>query len=459
MADSDVDRKQNSKNDEGDAPVAELLYKQNAELAIRNKTLSLLRKLYQFSVLALEPEVIADKITDAIQKDLSYELVSIMIFDEGANELRPLKFAKSDRLSESLKSAGGAEPETLVIKSAAENEVLGIVVKGKLMTNTATLSGVFKGVISEDAVREMEKEANIKTSLIYPLIIEDRTKGVLIMSINHDYSSLSKFEIESIESFVNVIAVALDRAFIYKELKEANEKLKELDRLKSEFLSFASHQVKSPMGVIKGFAEIIRDGTYGEVPEKVKETANKIFVSADKLVDLVNNLLDMRKIEEGKMNYAFEEADLVKMTNEVVDELRSSAEGKGLSLTIDSKLKEAIVKVDPQKFRQVILNFVDNAIKYTEKGWVKVSIYGDGRQRGNVILRVSDSGYGISSDLLPNLFKQFSRDAKVAKTIRGTGLGLFIAKQIIKDHSGEIWVESEGEGKGSAFYILMKRIK
>ena len=238
-----------------------------------------------------------------------------------------------------------------------------------------------------------------------------------------------------------------------KQLRDANEKLKELDELKSRFLSFASHQVKAPMAVVKGYAELIADGSYGQVNEKVKETSGKIVAAVNKLLDLVNNLLDMRKAEEGKMNYTLEDADLVKMTKEIVEELRSLAAKKGLELTFETKLEKAQIKVDVQKFRQVIVNFVDNSIKYTPSGWVKVQVSMDNKRPLNALVTVSDSGLGMSPELLPKLFQQFSRDKEVGKKILGTGLGLFIAKQIVTDHKGEIWAESDGEGKGSQFYV------
>ncbi len=439
--------------------VAQVLYKQNAELAIKNKILSLLKKLYQLSILTLEPEVIAEKVTDAIQKDLSFELVGIMVWHEDKKELVPLKFAESERFSSALRAEGITSFESSVITNPEGKDFFKVVLSSKMMSDMSGIDGIWDSAIPRESLKHLENNANIKASLIYPLIIGAKTTGVLIMCLNHDYNSLSKFEKESIENFVNIISVALDRAFLYQELKAANIKLKELDELKSQFLSFASHQVKAPMAVVKGFAEIIRDGTYGEVPAKVKETAEKIITSANKLIDLVNNLLDMRKVEEGKMNYNFEEVDLIKLTKEIVEELKPLAEKKKLDLSLDIKVDKAQIKVDLQKFKQTILNFVDNSIKYTPTGWVKVTMTEDKQRSGNVLIEVSDSGLGISAELLPKLFQQFSRDkGETGKKILGTGLGLFIAKQIIKDHGGEIWVESAGEGKGSQFYISIKAI-
>ncbi len=439
--------------------VAQVLYKQNAELAIKNKILSLLKKLYQLSILTLEPEVIAERVTDAIQKDLSFELVGIMVWHEEKKELAPLKFAESERFSSALKAEGITSFESSIITNPEGKDFFKVVLSSQMMSDMSGIDGIWDSAIPKESLKHLENNANIKASLIYPLIIGAKTTGVLIMCLNHDYNALSKFEKESIENFVNIISVALDRAFLYQELKAANIKLKELDELKSQFLSFASHQVKAPMAVVKGFAEIIRDGTYGAVPDKVKETAEKIIASANKLIDLVNNLLDMRKVEEGKMNYNFEEADLIKLTKEIVEELRPLAEKKKLDLSLDIKIDKAQIKVDLQKFKQTILNFVDNSIKYTPTGWVKVALGEDKNRPGNVLIEVSDSGLGISPELLPKLFQQFSRDkGETGKKILGTGLGLFIAKQIIKDHGGEIWVESEGEGKGSQFYISIKAV-
>lgn len=238
-----------------------------------------------------------------------------------------------------------------------------------------------------------------------------------------------------------------------KNLEAANERLRELDRVKSEFLSFAAHQVKSPMAVVKGYATLISDGTLGKVPEEVKTTSKKIKDVADRLISLVNNLLDLRKIEEGKMDYNFEEKNLVEVVKNITEELKHLAENKKLELNFKSDKDEIKTNLDVQKFSQVIQNVIDNAIKYTDKGWIKVEICSSDKKE--VFITVSDSGRGITEELMGNMFKQFSRDSSVAKSISGTGLGLYIAKQIVSAHKGEIWVESEGKGKGSKFVVKL----
>lgn len=241
-----------------------------------------------------------------------------------------------------------------------------------------------------------------------------------------------------------------------KELEEKNVQLQKLDKLKSEFLSFASHQVKSPMAVVKGYAQLMLDGSLGKINSKVSDTAQKMKEVADRLIGLVNELLDLRKLEEGKMTYDFGDVDMIKVIKDYVDEMQTLAKQKKLKLSFESELKEAHVNADLQKIQQVVQNLIDNSIKYTPEGWIRVSAQADD---GHFVFSVQDSGLGMSKELLANLFEQFMRDKNSRKIIQGTGLGLYIAKQIVEGHSGKIWAESEGEGKGSTMKFTLARLK
>ena len=240
-----------------------------------------------------------------------------------------------------------------------------------------------------------------------------------------------------------------------EQLQKANTELDGLSRFKTQILSFASHQIKAPLAVIKQFATILSEGLYGEINDKVKETLGKMKSSADELIDLINTLLDLRKVEEGKMEYKFEPVKFKDLVQNVVDGLKVQADGKKLELSFVSN-SDASVSADPQKLKQVIQNLVENSIKYTLHGFVKVETKEEG---GYVIFSVTDSGLGIGQSLLPHLFDQeFVRDERVKHEIRGTGLGLYIAKRIVTDHGGTIWAESEGEGKGSHFFVKLRKI-
>lgn len=248
-----------------------------------------------------------------------------------------------------------------------------------------------------------------------------------------------------------------------KQLKDANLQLDELSHFKSQLLSLASHQIRSPLAAIKGFLSLILDGSYGAVDDRAKEALGKVGRSADELIDLINTLLDVRKVEEGRMEYQFAKTDLTKMVSDVVDLMRPVAEAKKLGFTFAPPGREIFVNADGEKFKQVLQNLVDNAIKYTPSGTVKVELKEDAaqdpKQWRTATVSVSDSGYGIAAELLPHLFEEFIRDERVKKEVRGTGLGLFIARKIAEAHGGKIWAESAGEGKGSTFRVSLPEVR
>jgi signal transduction histidine kinase len=237
-----------------------------------------------------------------------------------------------------------------------------------------------------------------------------------------------------------------------EKVQANNKELAELGHFKSELLSLASHQIRSPLAAMKGFISLIIGGAYGPVEPKVKETLGKVQGSADELIGLINTLLDVRKVEEGKMEYQFEKIDLKEMIAHTVDLVMPLAQAKNLALTADLPSAPVMVNIDKEKFKQVIQNLIDNAIKYTPSGFVRVALLQEGT---NAIVTVNDSGLGIPATLIPFLFEEFIRDERVKKEIRGTGLGLYIARKITEAHGGKLSAESPGEGKGSTFKITI----
>jgi signal transduction histidine kinase len=264
------------------------------------------------------------------------------------------------------------------------------------------------------------------------------------------------FSVLLIQSVIREVKQREELQKLYEQLDEKNKKLDELSHFKSELLSLASHQIRSPLAAIKGFIQLIIAGSYGEVSDKIKETLGKVQRSADELIGLINTLLDVRKVEEGKMEYVFVRTDLNKLVTDVVDLLRPLAEAKKLEFAFASPGKEIPVNADAEKLKQVVQNLMDNAIKYTPSGFVKVELKEEG---GAAVVSVSDSGLGISPTLIPYLFEEFVRDERVKKEIRGTGLGLYIARKIAEAHGGKMSAESPGEGKGSTFRFAVPEIK
>jgi signal transduction histidine kinase len=272
---------------------------------------------------------------------------------------------------------------------------------------------------------------------------------------------LSAIQILSAVSFIEIILrlmifilIVIFGILVIRSIRkevEYREKLEELNRLKSEFLAFASHQVKAPMAVVRGYADLISEGIEN-VPEQAKDFAKKIKESVDNLLVLSEEFMDYRRIEVGKLECNFEKVDIISLIREIVEKMKLLATEKNLSLDFESKFDSLVMNVDKLRFSQVIQNLIDNAIKYTKEGWVKVKV---DKEDNEVLISVSDSGIGMSKELQQKLFGQFVRDPSIKKEIRGTGLGLYIAKHIVEAHKGRIWAESEGINKGSTFYIKL----
>ncbi len=239
------------------------------------------------------------------------------------------------------------------------------------------------------------------------------------------------------------------------DLGKANEKLHELDQQKSEFISLASHQLRGPLGAIKGYASLILEGDFGPVSDKVKESVNIIFKSTEAMVVLVGDYLDISRIEQGRMNYDFTTFDFKELASAVVTEYQPTAEKAKIQLSFDCDNNDTFkVHADRGKIKQVIGNLIDNSIKYTPQGSVHVTLTKEKDKK--ILLAIKDTGVGILPEVLPHLFEKFTRAPDANKVnIMGTGLGLYVAKKMIEAHKGRVWAESEGKDHGSQFYIEM----
>lgn len=236
-----------------------------------------------------------------------------------------------------------------------------------------------------------------------------------------------------------------------EELSRLTKELKSIDAKKDEFINMAAHELRAPLTAIKGFISMVISGDTGAVSKQTKEFLQDSAVSTERMIRLVNNMLNVSRIEEGRLTYQAEIFPLSKAATEVYSEFQVEAERKSLEFSIDIQAKVTdLVYVDADKLHEVIVNFVSNAIKYTEKGFIKIKVL---NTVPNIVrLEVVDSGNGISPEEQKRLFQKFYRvEAKVGKTI-GTGLGLYISKLLIQKFGGRIGVNS-ATGKGSTFWF------
>ncbi len=239
------------------------------------------------------------------------------------------------------------------------------------------------------------------------------------------------------------------------QLKSANVELRRLDQAKTEFLSIASHQLRTPLTAIRGYLSMIEEGDYGSVPKEVKETIKKIYQASTRLVGLTNSLLNVTRIETGKMSFNPSLVSFSDLVSSVIQELEPEAKQKHLFLKYKkTKKKIGKIEIDKEKIRQILLNILDNAIKYTFKGGITITLKViEANQK--LQLKIEDTGEGMSASEIDKIFRSFSRGAAGFQFYSaGAGLGLYVARRFVNLHpGGKVWAESPGKGKGSTFYL------
>jgi signal transduction histidine kinase len=241
------------------------------------------------------------------------------------------------------------------------------------------------------------------------------------------------------------------------ELEAANERLKELDRLKSRFVSMVSHELRTPLNAIQGFAEMIEAGIYGSVEEKQQNALDRIIANAKRLLDIVNELLDQARIEAGQIVLKITSFSPTELTDDFHSTMDVLAENKGLTLTTEvTPDMPAMLHGDRERLHQIVVNLVNNALKFTEEGGIHVCLHRP--DADHWAIDVTDTGAGIPKEAQAYIFEPFRQvDGSETRTHKGVGLGLSIVKQLTELMGGEITIESE-VGQGSTFTVVLPLI-
>jgi signal transduction histidine kinase len=241
-------------------------------------------------------------------------------------------------------------------------------------------------------------------------------------------------------------------------LEEANIRLQELDKQKTEFLSIASHQLRTPLSILKGYIELIKDGAYGKIESKTVKVLNDMDTNNEHLVKLVDEFLNISRIEQGRTKYEFSVVDICGLIESVMNDLGVKAKQKKMEIKWECQKKIKKVECDQEKIHHVIFNFIDNALKYCDKGAIKVRFEDENK---GVAVRVIDEGIGFEKQDEVNFYQKFYRGDNVkASAVSGTGLGLYVCRKFIEAHNGRVWAHSDGLGKGSefGFWIPLKHV-
>ena len=299
--------------------------------------------------------------------------------------------------------------------------------------------------------RDAMKQEGFRALLAVPLLREDRLIGGLVVR-RRAPGEFQKETVDLLQTFATQSALAIQNARLFREIEEKGRELEIASKHKSDFLANMSHELRTPLNAILGYTELILDKIYGEVPENIQEVLDRVEKNGRHLLGLINDVLDLSKIEAGQLVLALDDYSMKEVVHTVFTSVESLAAEKNLELKISVSPEVAQGKGDQQRISQVFLNLVGNAIKFTEAGEVRIEATAS---NDNFVLSVSDTGPGLSEADQQMIFEEFHQaDGSSTRKKGGTGLGLSIAKRIVEMHGGRIWVEST-EGKGSTFWFTL----
>jgi signal transduction histidine kinase len=298
-------------------------------------------------------------------------------------------------------------------------------------------------------LRDALLEADVRALLAVPLLREERIIGALIVRRDHP-GAFEQSLIDLMQSFASQSALAIQNARLFQEIEDKSRLLEVASQHKSQFLANMSHELRTPLNAILGYAELMQDGLYGELPPKAIEVLERVQANGKHLLGLINDVLDLSKIEAGQLVLSADYYSMKNVIEMVVSATESLAAAKKLRLNTEVSDDMPLGRGDERRIAQVLLNLVSNAIKFTDSGKVCIAA-----QVANdcFFVAVADTGPGIPDAEQGRLFREFHQvDSSNTKRKGGTGLGLAIAKRIVELHGGRIWVESQ-LGKGSTFHF------
>jgi signal transduction histidine kinase len=387
----------------------------------------------------LDPDKLLQQVADLTKERFNLYHAQIYLSNEDSNTL--LLAAGAGEIGTQMVSEGWAIPmhhEQSIAASAARNRQF---------------------VIANDVFHDKESSflsnrllPGTRSEMAVPMIVGEKLLGVF--DVQADTASYFTEEDANIYTTLAVqVAIALQNARLYMEQSATMAQLRELDRLKSSFLANMSHELRTPLNSILGFSDVMLEELDGPLTENMANDLGLIQKNGKHLLHLINDVLDMAKIESGKMNLSLEKFAVHEILEEVTSITSPLASAKNLALFIETDSDQEVkISADRTRLRQVMINVINNAIKFTEKG--KISMRAD-RQGENILIVVRDTGIGIPPDKLDAVFQEFTQvDVSSTRQAGGTGLGLPISRRLVEMHGGRLWAESTGiNGEGTTFFV------
>ena len=434
------------------------------------KIIEALWRLQNIILETLDFKTVVQRIVDGLllelgYLDLGYRIIVLSLLDEDKKVLRRISLSQTAEAERALKASAVPFHDIEIPLDCSDNFMVKAIAQNKPYI-THNWTDLFKPVLKPEQAFENQTASGIKTSIVYPVVVRDKPIGVLIFSMVKSENEMTDDEKNLILGFTEIVGLAVQNAKLYssiekisEELKVANDKLKELDKKKDEFVSVASHELRTPMTAIRSYLWLALESLGGELTAKQKYYLDRSYLSTVRLIKLVNDMLNISRIESGRVYVEPSSVDMVKLANEVISEVKPRADEQKLQIIVepgDQKLPEVLA--DSDKIKEVLINLIGNSLKFTYAGGtIKITFT---LKDGMVITSVTDNGEGMAQEDMPKLFQKFGLVSGSYVTnqmaAQGTGLGLYISRSIIEMLGGKIWAQSEGKGHGSTFSFSLK---
>ncbi len=428
------------------------LNKAQEELDKRINGLDALQKISRMISTTFDENEIYNRLNSQLLTELGFEKYLIFIFDN-SNKLQPyveIGFSKQETKDILTKIEGSS----YFLPSLKERQVFSSV-----------------NMTPEDSKNNLPDIFPIKHYVIAAIFSQKDLLGITFAGNRSDAFPVTEGDQELISIFANQIGQTIENARLFeqvyrssqmlelkvqertKQLASAFEEVQAISKHKSEFISAVSHELRTPLTSIKGYASILMLGKAGDIPDSVKERLEKINKHSDNLVKLINDLLDIARIEAGTTELKFVKTELAPILDNVHDLLTPQIKEKNIQFFTHLAPKTPQVSIDPNQVERILINLAGNAIKFTpENGTIRIDVQFD---QEKIIISVSDTGIGIKKEDLPKLFNEFYRvDNEINQNVKGSGLGLTLAKKIVEAHKGKIWGTSKPH-EGSTFYFTL----
>lgn len=455
--------------------INEQMYERNVELTVKNRTLSVLRDLYEIINTTLGVDDTAERLIHVITRQMEFRGGSILLVNRKTRVLDVVATASSRKKPGKTSTEIIHAINKMSIPMRKSDNLAVKVYRTRKRKVTKNMYDFLKPNTTKEEAEDMQKKLRVQTLVAYPISFGGDVFGVMILAMDKPVKDLSRAERETLAEIIDVVGIALEQAKIYAQLRTANKKLKELDKMKDDFVSVASHELRTPMTAIKSYLWMALSGKGGDLTEKQKYYLIRSYNSTDRLIKLVNDMLNISRIESGRISLDFNKVNMQNLVQEVYEEVKPRADELKLGIVINDTLSSSKkngqsdkakehsgksikaeglpdVIADADKIKEVLFNLIGNSLKFTDPGG-KITVHFS-KNADMLNVHVTDTGRGIADKDMSTLFTKFGMvkgSYATNKKASGTGLGLYISKAIIELHKGKMDVVSDGVGKGSTF--------